>query len=80
MTAGTAPSKTPKHGATVAISAMSNVQLGILWDSDVTVGAIPNRSNPANGMQAMLADGRIDPANWQNNEDATYVRNTLGVR
>lgn len=80
MASGTNPSKTPRHGATVAVSAMSNAQLGIFWDSDVSVGAIPNRNNSRNGLKEMMADGRIDPANQGNCEDSLYVRATLGVR
>jgi aspartate/tyrosine/aromatic aminotransferase len=80
MASGTQPSKTPKNGATVAVAVMTNPQLAVLWDSDVSVGAIANRGNPRNGLKEMLADGRIDPTNWQNAEDSLYVRYTLGVR
>jgi hypothetical protein len=54
--ASIAPSSTPRLGATVAVSAMSNAQLSTWLFQDVSLGVVGDRVN--NGMITLLADGR----------------------
>jgi hypothetical protein len=70
------PSTVARYGASTAVSAMSNAQLGIYYGTDVTLG-VANHGN-GNGLKQMLADGRAF-GDWQDHEDAVFIRRTLGL-
>jgi hypothetical protein len=71
------PTTTPRYGASVAVSAMSNAQLAIYLGYDVSLGG--GHPPPYNGLVDRLIDGRVLNGTGADAGDAAWIIQMLAT-